>query len=205
MYFSVPITEADDERTAEDNVTAGSEERGRKERRERHTMFLRTDRRLSPFAEDRDLLPILKEHQSEDISLETIKELHKGILGRHVGAGVLRTHDVSVGDDFDPMDWDEVPGEMDKYVRWLDAEMRAGVMSAAELAAHASHRFLFIHPFGDGNGRTSWLIINMIMDRRGFDPILLPEETRNEYNDHLDEASKENGDLTPYIKFICFH
>uniref|UniRef100_A0A183BZQ5 Fido domain-containing protein n=1 Tax=Globodera pallida TaxID=36090 RepID=A0A183BZQ5_GLOPA len=90
--------------------------------------------------------PTVASHRLPEIAT-TILSLHKSILGRHVGAGVLRTHDVSVGDDFDPMDWDEVPAEMDKYVQWLDAEMKAGVMSAAEFAAHASHRFLFIHPF----------------------------------------------------------
>uniref|UniRef100_A0A914IBC6 Fido domain-containing protein n=1 Tax=Globodera rostochiensis TaxID=31243 RepID=A0A914IBC6_GLORO len=141
MHFSVPVTETDDETPAEDNITVGSEERGRREGRERHTAVLRTDRHFSPFAGDRILLPILKDHQSATITLETILQLHKSILGRHIGAGVLRTHDVSVGDDFDAMDWDEVPAEMEKFVSWLNAEMNAGVMSAGELAARASHRF----------------------------------------------------------------
>uniref|UniRef100_A0A914IAI7 Fido domain-containing protein n=1 Tax=Globodera rostochiensis TaxID=31243 RepID=A0A914IAI7_GLORO len=206
MHFSVPVTETDDETPAEDNITVGSEERGRREGRERHTAVLRTDRHFSPFAGDRILLPILKDHQSATITLETILQLHKSILGRHIGAGVLRTHDVSVGDDFDAMDWDEVPAEMEKFVSWLNAEMNAGVMSAGELAARASHRFVTVH---SSVRRRQWAHVSFdhqhIMDRRGFNPILLPEETRDAYNDHLDEASKENGDLTPYIKFICFH
>uniref|UniRef100_A0A914IDV6 Uncharacterized protein n=1 Tax=Globodera rostochiensis TaxID=31243 RepID=A0A914IDV6_GLORO len=67
------------------------------------------------------------------------KELHKAIF---------------VGDDFDAMDWDEVPGEMDKFVRWLDAEMNAGVMSAGELAARASHRFAQV--FGLSSEHQGW-------------------------------------------------
>uniref|UniRef100_A0A183C2Z4 Fido domain-containing protein n=1 Tax=Globodera pallida TaxID=36090 RepID=A0A183C2Z4_GLOPA len=103
---------------------------------------------------DRQLLPLLNDLKADTITLEDIFTLHKGVLGRHVAAGVLRTY-VSVGDVFDPMDWDEVPGEMDKFLAWLNAELRSGLMSSAELAARASHKFVF----------------NLLMERRGLDPI----------------------------------
>lgn len=41
--------------------------------------------------------------------------------------------------------------------------------------------FLRIHPFEDGNGRTSRLIINYNMLRLGHAPILIPNKTRNKY------------------------
>uniref|UniRef100_A0A914IE16 Fido domain-containing protein n=1 Tax=Globodera rostochiensis TaxID=31243 RepID=A0A914IE16_GLORO len=216
MYFSVPVTEdgAEEDMTARMLVKKlGLEVKKEVEEKDAITLescgrcFYPPQRRTRPAC-CRGCPP------TYDVSVgdvfdpmdwdETILQLHKSILGRHVGAGVLRTHDVSVGDDFDVMDWDEVPAEMDKFVSWLDAEMKAGAMSAAEFAAHASHRFLFIHPFCDGNGRTSRLIINMIMERRGFEPLILPEETRDEYYDVLKEAS-DKKDLVPYIKFISFH
>ncbi|KAI3412053.1 hypothetical protein GPALN_002101 [Globodera pallida] len=60
--------------------------------------------------------------------------------GMTAGAGCC------VGDVFDPMDWDEVPGEMDKFLAWLNAELRSGLMSSAELAARASHKFVSLQP-----------------------------------------------------------
>uniref|UniRef100_A0A914IAJ6 P-type ATPase n=1 Tax=Globodera rostochiensis TaxID=31243 RepID=A0A914IAJ6_GLORO len=147
MYFSVPVTEDGVEEEdmpapdAGEEIGAGGEERGRRERRE-NTAILRTfDREFSPFSGDRQLLPLLNDLKAETITLEDIFTLHKGVLGRHVAAGVLRTYDVSVGEVFDPMDWDEVPGEMDKFLAWLNAELRSGLMSSAELAARASHKF----------------------------------------------------------------
>ena len=41
--------------------------------------------------------------------------------------------------------------------------------------------FLRIHPFEDGNGRTSRLILNFNMLRQGHAPILIPESAREEY------------------------
>ncbi|KAL3112585.1 hypothetical protein niasHT_000142 [Heterodera trifolii] len=39
---------------------------------------------------------------------------------------------------------------------------------------------VYIHPFYNGNGRTARLLMNFVLMRRGFQPIILPEETRDE-------------------------
>ena len=41
--------------------------------------------------------------------------------------------------------------------------------------------FLRIHPFEDGNGRTSRLLLNFNLLRQGHAPVLLPESIREEY------------------------
>ncbi len=43
--------------------------------------------------------------------------------------------------------------------------------------------FLRIHPFEDGNGRTSRLLLNFNMLRQGYAPIILTGEDRDKYFD----------------------
>lgn len=50
-----------------------------------------------------------------------------------------------------------------------------------EREARFNIEFLRIHPFEDGNGRTSRLILNYNMLRQGYAPILIPEDIREEY------------------------
>ena len=54
--------------------------------------------------------------------------------------------------------------------------------------------FLRIHPFEDGNGRTSRLILNYNMIRQGYAPIILNGEDRNMYF-----AARNRAD-TKYIR-----
>ena len=49
--------------------------------------------------------------------------------------------------------------------------------------------FLRIHPFEDGNGRTSRLILTFNMLSQGHAPILIPESTREEYFDARNEEN----------------
>ncbi len=50
-----------------------------------------------------------------------------------------------------------------------------------EREARFNIEFLRIHPFEDGNGRTSRLILNYNMLRQGHAPILMPESIREDY------------------------
>lgn len=72
-----------------------------------------------------------------------------------------------------------------------------------ELLAWAHHRFLWIHPFADYNGRIGRLLINMILLNLDIPPIELKVETdsgRNRYIKALQEADKNN--LAPLKKLI---
>uniref|UniRef100_A0A183BUD0 Uncharacterized protein n=1 Tax=Globodera pallida TaxID=36090 RepID=A0A183BUD0_GLOPA len=75
---------------------------------------------------------------SEPVSKTGAEDEEVG-TGSERGRNEGREHDV--GEDFDPMDWDEVPEEMNKFLAWLNAEMRSGEMASGELAACASHKF----------------------------------------------------------------
>ena len=58
-----------------------------------------------------------------------------------------------------------------------------------------------IHPFIDGNGRTSRLIMNLDLMNHGYNPVIIKKENRLEYYEVLDKAHT-TGDYTDFIKLI---
>lgn len=66
-------------------------------------------------------------------------------------AGIWRATQVYVG-SFTPVAPELVPKEMDDYVEWLNSD-ESFRLHPVELAALAHYKFVYIHPFIDGNGR----------------------------------------------------
>lgn len=76
-----------------------------------------------------------------------------------------------------PPPYDQVPALMESYVEWLNSE-EARSMHAVRYAALAHYKLVDIHPFIDGNGRTSRLIMNLILLKAGYPPIMVLKEQR---------------------------
>lgn len=92
----------------------------------------------------------------EALSLETILELHKRVMGKRLNpiyVGVLRQVDVTVGGRLCPP-WQEVPALMND---WLQ-RFRGASGNAQTIIAHVA--FENVHPFVDGNGRVGRMIMN---------------------------------------------
>ncbi len=53
----------------------------------------------------------------------------------------------------------------------------------------------------DGNGRTSRLLMNLILMQNGFPPIIIRKQDRLLYYQHLVTAN--DGDIRPFIRFIA--
>lgn len=71
-----------------------------------------------------------------------------------VEPGALRTHDVAVGRHVAVS-----PGALPRFLaRFEQAYARLGKIDAILASAAAHHRFLWIHPFADGNGRVARLM-----------------------------------------------
>ena len=58
-----------------------------------------------------------------------------------------------------------------------------------------------IHPFIDGNGRTSRLIMNMELMRSGYVPVIIKKDNRLKYYEALDKAHT-TGDYTDFVKLV---
>lgn len=136
-----------------------------------------------------------------DISIGDILDLHQRVFGyvEPVEAGRFRTTQVYVG-SFQPTPPELISSEMDEFIVWLNDENTQS-LHPVELAALAHYKFVIIHPFVDGNGRTSRLLMNMLLMQHGFPPVIIRVQDRLEYYETLQLANE--GDVRPFIRFIA--
>jgi Fic family protein len=65
----------------------------------------------------------------------------------------------------------------------------------------AHFQLVWIHPFLDGNGRTSRMLMNLILMSNGFPPVVIKLEDKPRYYEVLRQA-QVSGDTRPFIYFI---
>ena len=96
------------------------------------------------------------------------------------------------------------PLEMYRQVKdfYLDLSWKADDLNPIELAAWTHAEFVRIHPFRDGNGRTSRLLMNYQLMANGFPAIDIAKESRLEYFNTLETYAVED-DLTPFTEMIA--
>ncbi|MED6267539.1 hypothetical protein CHARACLAT_013298 [Characodon lateralis] len=139
--------------------------------------------------------------RSGAITVGEILEIHRRVLGYvdPVEGGRLRTSQVFVGHHIPPHPKD-LQRHMDELVQWLNSE-EALQLHPVEYAALAHYKLVYIHPFVDGNGRTSRLLMNLVLMQARYPPITIRKEQRAEYYASLDTANE--GDVRPFIRFIA--
>jgi Fic family protein len=86
----------------------------------------------------------------------------------------------------------KIPQLMQDFGQWLKA-----TSSDPASAFEAHFRLTAIHPFGDGNGRTARLLMNLLLIRGGYPPIAVRPEDRKSYLDALERGSLAE-DLQPF-------
>ncbi|MGL4798540.1 MAG: Fic family protein [Cellulosilyticaceae bacterium] len=137
-----------------------------------------------------------------DISERVIKDLHAIILKSidSKNAGVYRKNNVLIsGSRHRPVEYMLVEEKMHGLIEWYD-EMKHK-LHPVELAALFHFKYVYIHPFIDGNGRTARLLMNLILLRNGYPIAVIKNEDRSEYMQALELASVE-GEMTAFIDSI---
>ncbi|XP_037832425.1 protein adenylyltransferase FICD [Kryptolebias marmoratus] len=139
--------------------------------------------------------------RSGDITVNDILEIHRRVLGYvdPVEGGRLRTSQVFVGHHIPPHPKD-LQRHMQELVQWLNSE-EALQLHPVEYAALSHYKLVYVHPFVDGNGRTSRLLMNLVLMQASYPPITIRKEQRAEYYAALDTANE--GDVRPFIRFIA--
>lgn len=140
----------------------------------------------------------------KDFNEYILKNIHylilKGIDDKN--AGTYRSINVGIsGSKHTPPHFLQVPDAMRELFTWY--EENKNVLHPVELAALFHFKFVFIHPFADGNGRTARLLLNLILMQNGYPPIILKADPQDrlEYYTSLEKASIEN-DSEPFIELI---
>lgn len=130
---------------------------------------------------------------SPPTDLNQLLEIHSLLLGDRPSAGMLRTERVRISgsDHSPPKTGADVQDAMEGWEKWSarNTELPAPIR-AAVLHAWLTH----IHPFTDGNGRTSRAISNLELIRAGYPPIIIKKKERDRYISALSE-SDQGGDI----------
>lgn len=130
-----------------------------------------------------------------------ILELHRLFYERidTTKAGCYRTIPVFIsGSKYAVSPPSRIRSDMKKFVKWFNENEHR--LPTPEFAALAHQKFVFIHPFVDGNGRMARLILNLALIRNEYTIALIPAVLRHEYVYSL-ELSHESPRV--FVDFIA--
>jgi Fic family protein len=133
--------------------------------------------------------------QQKDLSLQLILYWHKQLFEatRQDIAGKIRKHQVAIsGSEFLPPSPAEILPLLRDFFRWYERSKLK--LHPVELASLAHLKFVTVHPFADGNGRISRLIMNFILDRRGFPMFNIAYQNRSSYYNALERSQTKKQD-----------
>lgn len=138
----------------------------------------------------------------DKLTMFDILELHKYVMSHEPEiAGLFRDCTIVVGDpEHCAPPVYEVGRLMNNFIQLLQSPYMQ-TLHPIQAASLVHHDFVYIHPFEDGNGRTGRLLMNYILKRFGYPPIIIKKEERDLYFACLYRAHQ--GDLRPFIRFIA--
>ncbi len=148
----------------------------------------------------------------KDLSEEAICALHKKLLLDidDENAGNYRKIQVYItgSEELPPMA-KAVPNFMKEFIIWYnDNKDKIDVL---DLVGRVHYKFVKIHPFIDGNGRIARLIVNLILLKSDYPPIIIPITRRQEYIEAIKKGEESftifmldiiNVNLEDYLKMM---
>ena len=130
-----------------------------------------------------------------------IKNIHQLILKDidNENAGRYRKENVTIkGAIHIPPDYLKIPELMEKLILTYNTWSGYHPIIRASLL-HGE--LVKIHPFIDGNGRTSRLLMNLDLMNSGYNPVIIKKESRLKYYEALDKAHT-TGNYTDFVKLV---
>lgn len=121
------------------------------------------------------------------------QSIDKEWAGRYRNSGVIIG-----GASHKPPEAIEVPNLMKELVNWYAENIK---LHPVELAGRIHHKLVCIHPFFDGNGRTSRLMMNIILMQAGFPLVVILKSDRRRYYAALSAA--DNGNYSLFVNFVA--
>ena len=158
----------------------------------------------------------MDEGSVEPLDIEWIREINRAVLDKlkqQEGSkpGTIRTHSVGVGGRYRGAPAEDCEYLLERLCQWLKdgVEVPEGEeITFAIIKAVIAHLYVaWIHPVGDGNGRTARLLELAILLRAGI-PVpachLLSSHysaTRAEYARQLARTSQSGGEIVPFLYY----
>jgi len=122
---------------------------------------------------------------------------------RKINVGDYKEHPNSVrlqnGELFEYASPTDTPIQMQELINWYRSEEK--VLPPVTLAAMLHYKFVRIHPFDDGNGRVSRLLMNYVFLRNNLPPVIIKTKDKANYLKALHAA--DVGDYAEFISYIA--
>lgn len=130
-----------------------------------------------------------------------VKDIHSILTENIIIGGIYRNQEVRIsGAGHTPPTGNDMFIQIKNF--YSDLEWKYKELNPIEMAAWIHAEFVKVHPFIDGNGRTSRLIMNYQLMADGFLPISILKENRLEYYNALEEYAVNNN-LEPFSELIA--
>ncbi|RTY88444.1 Fic family protein [Flavobacterium sp. GSN2] len=97
-------------------------------------------------------------------------------------------------------DFKYILNQLEETFDWYYGTLKEKNISPVVTAILFHHKIVSIHPFLDGNGRISRLVLNLILLKHGLFPISIPNEKRKDYYESLVLA--DSGTIENLIDFF---
>jgi len=132
-----------------------------------------------------------------------IRNIHRLVLKNidEQNAGRYRTGNVTIsGAGHVPPSHLHLEEKMAELERWYQAEART--LHPIDRAAQLHTRFVAIHPFEDGNGRTARLLLNLELLRKSYPVAIIRSEDRLAYYEALDRSCVQH-DYSGFTRMVA--
>ncbi len=124
---------------------------------------------------------------------------------RQIKVGEYKDYPNSVrlqnGELFEYASPSDTPILMGELIQWYKKELKKNELHPVALAALFHYKFVTIHPFDDGNGRISRLLMNYILLKNNLPPIVIKSSDKRNYLSALNKA--DTGDMDFFINYIA--
>lgn len=134
---------------------------------------------------------IFNESDILQVHAMVLQKIEKDFAGRYRTSGVRIS-----GANFVPPNALRVDEYMAELISWINQKDLEIIIKAAIF----HHRFVWIHPFFDGNGRTGRLLFNLLLMKHGYPPAIILKTDRKKYYDSLNAANQ--GDYSKLVLLI---
>lgn len=141
---------------------------------------------------------LIKKPKLEEIDVLNIHALILDRIDPH-NAGFYRRVGVRItGTTYSPPKAEIVPKLMKEVYEMLNTKTKEPI----ETAALIHLKFVNIHPFIDGNGRTARLLLNLYLMRNNYPPAIIQKVERKKYITTIMEGQMENNNA-PFVNFVA--
>jgi Fic family protein len=127
------------------------------------------------------------------------------IVPRKISSGKYKTNanhvETATGEIFYFATPEETPAKMHDLLVWYNQKINEVDKNPILIAAEFHYKFIRIHPFDDGNGRTARILMNFVLMKFGFPPVIIKTEDKTNYFAVLQMA--DAGNIEAFLEYIA--